>query len=51
MRLEPVPQHGSWNRKRRSGYYKLIFVPFADGGRRLAEVVLPGPVLPSVSRA
>lgn len=25
-----VGQHGSWNRKPRSGY-KLIFVPFADG--------------------
>ena len=23
-------QHGSWNRKPRSGY-KMIFVPFADG--------------------
>ena len=25
-----VGQHGSWNRKPRSGY-KVIFVPFADG--------------------
>jgi glucose/arabinose dehydrogenase len=25
-----IGQHGSWNRKPRSGY-KVIFVPFADG--------------------
>jgi glucose/arabinose dehydrogenase len=25
-----VGQHGSWNRKPRSGY-KVVFVPFADG--------------------
>lgn len=37
-----IGQHGSWNRKPRSGY-KLVFVPFADGrpsGR--AEEILTG---------
>ena len=29
-----VGQHGSWNRKPRSGY-KVVFVPFANGSRRV----------------
>lgn len=37
-----VGQHGSWNRKPRSGY-KLVFVPFADGRPSAAPVdVLDG---------
>ena len=37
-----IGQHGSWNRKPRSGY-KVIFVPFADGMPRGAPVdVLTG---------
>lgn len=37
-----IGQHGSWNRKPRSGY-KVIFVPFSDG-RPLGEpeVILSG---------
>jgi glucose/arabinose dehydrogenase len=37
-----VGQHGSWNRKERSGY-KVIFVPFADGRPSAAPIdVLTG---------
>ncbi|HYI11954.1 MAG TPA: sorbosone dehydrogenase family protein, partial [Thermoanaerobaculia bacterium] len=37
-----IGQHGSWNRKPRSGY-KVIFVPFADGRPNgPAEDVLTG---------
>jgi glucose/arabinose dehydrogenase len=37
-----VGQHGSWNRKERSGY-KVIFVPFADGKPSAAPIdVLTG---------
>ena len=37
-----IGQHGSWNRKPRSGY-KVIFVPFANGQpARMPEDVLTG---------
>jgi glucose/arabinose dehydrogenase len=42
-----VGQHGSWNRKPRSGY-KVIFVPFVDGKPSGAPVdVLTGFVMPN----
>ena len=41
-----IAQHGSWNRKPRSGY-KVIFVPFADGRPRgEPEDVLTGFISP-----
>ena len=45
-----IGEHGSWNRKPRSGY-KVVFVPFADGKPSGTPVdVLTGFVTPTARR-